>query len=240
MRLAAFEQNSVMEYSVGMRMPERSEAGFRPTRYLRSLRRAVLFLVVGVVVVPSMAIAGSRSPYDGFPLAKDVPGGPYATLATAKLRNGTRWGVFASRLGSGALSRRNPCVSVARITKSGRYGNANRCGSPVPSTESSDPVYVGISGSGQNKPGGPVVGETVMGMSFSESVRRVQLKLTDGSTMTKYTRLLNDKQQVKTHLEGFRYIAIGVQRDVCVLSVAAFDANGVQVFSGATKVCPQF
>lgn len=228
----------MMGYNQVMQFPQRQKETTRSRNFWS--KRASFLLALGLVVGVPSAVHGQTSAYDAFPLAKDVPGGSYATLGQGKLRNGTRWGVFASRVSKRPAGRRLPCISVARITRDGRYGNAYRCGPLVPSAESSDPVYVGISGSGQSKPGGPVVGEVVFGMSFSEDVQKVTLDLTDGTTMTKGTRRFNTRQQMKTHLGGFRYLALGFRRDVCVLGVRAFDATGVQVFEGSTGVCSEF
>jgi hypothetical protein len=197
---------------------------------------ATMLLLLGFVVITSDAQASN--PFNSFPLGRDVPGGRYATLDEGVLPNETRWAVYASRLGKSKAASQAPCISVARITRSGRYGNGSRCAPVAYSGPSEPPVYVAIAGSGETRPGGPVVGETVMGLSFSTNIVRVELYYASGGRMLRHTRLLNPKQQRKTRLAAFRYVALGMLRDVCVASVKGFDVTGAVVLERPTEVCP--
>jgi hypothetical protein len=184
------------------------------------------------------ASASQRSPYAGFPLAKDVSGkGPFATLAEGQLPNKTRWGVWASRVGDGRLGYERPCLSLARITQFGEYSDVHGCGTPAPTAKSSTPVYISIAGSYQRRPDGPVVGESFMALSFSPLVRSAVLEYVDGGQLRRRTQLFNPKQQRKTKLPPFRYIAVALQDDVCVSKVIGYSEDEAEVFSAETGLC---
>jgi hypothetical protein len=211
----------------------------RLMHWLLPVACAVFSLSLFVVVGDSDANAGQRSPYAGFPLYKDVSGnGPFATLGEGQLSNRTRWGVWASRVGAGRLGYERPCLSLARITRYGLYADGHVCGRLVPTEEGSPPpVYVSIGGAYRVKPDGPIVGETVLALSFNPAVRSAVLKYTDGGQLQRRTRLFNVKQQKKTKLPPFRYIALALQDDVCVETVVGYSKLGSELFSADTNLC---
>jgi hypothetical protein len=179
----------------------------------------------------------SAGPYDSFPLWKDVPGKSFATLGDGKLPNGTRWAAYVSRFGPGRKARRNPCVTVASITRKGIYGKAGGCGPLAPTTRE-PPLYVSVSSSYRTKQGGPAFGETVMALSFANSVTRVELLTYSGEQLSLPTKPLSDRQRQKTQLPASRYVAMGLQRDVCVATVIGYDATGGVLFESDTDLCP--
>ena len=199
---------------------------------------AAFSLTFIAVVSDRDASANQRSPFAGFPLAKDVSGnGPFATLGEGQLPNGTRWGVWASRVGAGRLGYERPCLSLARITRSGLYRDGHACGRLAPRAKGAKPVYVSIGGVDQTKPGGPIVGESVLGLSFSPSVWSAVLKYVDGGEIVRRTQFFNLKQQRKTNLPPFRYIALALQDDVCVETVVGYSKSGTELFSAGTGFC---
>jgi hypothetical protein len=200
---------------------------------------AALFLVIVVLAEPVDGRASQRSPFAGFPLYKDVSGnGPYATLDEGQLSSRTRWGAYASRVGAGRRGYEQPCLSLARITRYGEYGDVHGCAPLVPTATYAIPNYLYIAGTYQTKPNGPFVGETVMALSFGTTVQSVVLKYTDGGQLRRRTRFFNPKQQRKTHLPPFRYIAMALQDDVCVETVVGFSRSGSEVFSAEPGLCP--
>lgn len=192
--------------------------------------------------VPTTWDNGSRtdragSAYDAFPLWKDVLGPKFATLGGGKLSNDTRWAAFVSRLEPGKKAFDNPCLTVASITHHGIYGHAAGCGPLAPATKE-PPVYISVSASYRNRPNGPIIGETAMALSFANSVARVELRMSSGGQLIRRTKLLNERQRRKTHLPPLRYLAMGLQRDVCVASVTGYDQAGQVLFESPTDLCP--
>lgn len=208
----------------------------------RRLAVALVAALVGLGVFGLMANAQApqSSDYDAFPLYKDVPGESFARLGEGKLSDGTRWAAYASRGIRANKGRMEPCLSVARITRFGEYGNASQCGPLAPDGSGSGPppVYVSISGSYDTKPGGKVIGESVNALSFKTSVEKVALTFSTGDVLTRRTKLFNSKQRAKAHLTGFRYLAIGMQRDICVTSVTGFNHLGAVILQEDTSGCP--
>jgi hypothetical protein len=191
---------------------------------------------------PAIWENGSRpdragSAYDAFPLWEDVPGPKFATLGGGKLSNDTRWAAYVSRLEPGKKAFENPCLTVASITRRGIYGHAAHCGPLAPATKQ-PPVYVSVSASYRNRPNGPIIGETAMALSFANSVTRVELMMSSGELMIRRTKLLNERQRRKTHLPPLRYLAMGLQRDVCVASVIGYDEADQVLFEHPTDLCP--
>lgn len=198
---------------------------------------AVTALLWLVVLVPSVA-AASTGGFSDFPLSKDVPGSTFATLGEGRLPDGTRWGAYASRLGEAPSRRREPCISVARITRTGEYANRAGCGPLAPEGKLRLPVYVSISGSYRNHPNGPVIGETIAALSFARSIRKVQLTFSTGGVLSRRTRELNSQQQKKARLASFRYIVLSMQKDLCVESIVGFDEHGSSLLDAQTEICP--
>ena len=184
------------------------------------------------------ASGDQASPYAGFPLSKDVSGnGPFATLGEGQLSNGTRWGIWASRVGVGRLGYERPCLSLARITRHGLYADKHMCGKLIPTSDVSHPVYVSIAASYTNKPNGSTIRESMVGLSFRQIVRSAVLKYADGRELRQRTRFFNTKQQKKTSLPPFRYIALALRDDVCVETVVGYSKAGDELFSAKTGLC---
>jgi hypothetical protein len=204
-----------------------------------SRARLLMAVCLGLAASYSLsANAYASSPYDEFPLAKDVPGKTFAVLGEGKLPNRTRWAAYASRVSAGERGRQQPCISVAKITRFGGYGNARGCGPLAPRQPGQPPVYVSISGSYDTRPGGPVIGESVFALTVAPSVRRVELTYSTGGTLTRTTKLFNARQRAKTGLTKFRYVALGQQRDVCVAAVTGYSQNGTVLLEEETQLCP--
>lgn len=179
-------------------------------------------------------IRARSNPYSDFPLWKDVPGKSFAMLEEGSLPNRTRWGVYASNGADGPGGRKFPCLTVATITSYGEYRYAHPCAKPAPEP-GRPPVVVAIGGSGPRHPGGPVIGEAAVGASFVPKVRKAELLFSSGERVIRRTRLLNGKQQLKTNLLPFRYVAFATMRDVCVTSIIGYDASGKKLFGLPTE-----
>lgn len=76
-----------------------------------------------------------------------------------------------------------------------------------------------------------------MGLSFSPEVNRVRLLYASGGQSLQRTKMFNAKQQGKTGLGEFRYLALGMQRDLCVARVTGYDATGAELFEEDTELC---
>jgi len=197
-----------------------------------------LWLGVGGTFADALERSAS-SPYDDFPLAKDVPGKPYALLGEGKLRNRTRWAAYASRVGHRRRSRLQPCLSVARITREGEYGNATQCGPLAPTEPGEPPVLVSISGSYIDRPGGPVIGEGVYAISVAPFIRHLRLVASSGRILSLRTKLFNNTQQRKTGLSKFRYVSLGIQSDLCFSAIEGYNSAGAKVLDDETFMCSE-
>jgi hypothetical protein len=76
-----------------------------------------------------------------------------------------------------------------------------------------------------------------MGLSFRVDVKRVKLVSADSGSMVRTTKLVNAAQMRKTGLPAFRYVALGLQRDVCVETVIGYDQTGETIFEAPTRLC---
>ena len=128
-------------------------------------------------------------------------------------------------------------MSLARITVVGEYGAVHGCGPLIPKGNQDVPNYVYIAGAFQANPDGPLIGESVLGLTFSPAVRSAVLKYVGGGQLRRQTQLFNGKQQAKTKLSPFRYIALAVQDDVCVGTVVGYSKSGSELFSAETLLC---
>jgi hypothetical protein len=99
------------------------------------------------------------------------------------------------------------------------------------------PVYLAISATYQTKPDGPFIGESVLGLTFDPMVRSAVLEYDDGGQLQRRTRLFNSKQQKKTKLPPFRYIAVALQDDVCVATVVGYSKDRSELASAETGLC---
>lgn len=220
-----------------MLKPIMKAASGRPA-WLMTLGGAICTLLLLGAAGEMVASAHQKSPYAEFPLDKDVVGGgPSVTLDEGQLPNKTNWGVYASRVGAGRRGYQQPCISLARITVAGEYGAVHGCGPLTPSSGQDVPNYVYIAGSYQSKPGGPFIGESILGLSLSPKVYSAALIYAGGGQARRRTQLFNAKQQAKTKLAPFRYIAFAVQDDVCADTVVGYAKHGSQLFSAKTGLC---
>ena len=179
--------------------------------------------------------ARSSSEFDDFPLWKDVPGRTFAKLGEGKLPNGTRWAGYASRVGSGKRGRENPCVTVSSITAFGAYSPAHECGPLAPVREGWPPVTAMFTISDSDR--GQEAGETFMAMSFKTSIVSILITLEKGETIRRRTHLLNRYQRRKTHLPPLRYVALGLERAICIANLVGYNAAGEVAFEAPFKEC---
>lgn len=206
----------------------------------------VICAVLALCVLVSLANAqGARSfsrtnPFDKFPLWKDVPGRTFAVLGEGKLRNGTRWGAYVSRVGAGQTGFENPCVTVANITRGGEYGPAHACGLLLPNAAAPAgdlPVEAHFSTSYQLTVNGPVRGESFTGLLLAPSVQRVVLVTSTGQRIKRQMRRLSSRQRAKTKLPEMSYLALAQQRDICIEWVRGFDATGQMILNSNNEIC---
>lgn len=176
------------------------------------------------------------NPYDEFPLWSGVPGRTFAILKEGKLPNGTRWGVYASRVGDGVPGFEHPCLTVAKISRVGAYGHVYECGRPTPQ-DGEPPVYPHINATFQEDAKGPVRGEAVMAFSVEVDVTRVRATASTGATMSWPTRQISSRQRAKARLPSFRYVAVALSKDVCVASLAGYKSDGKLAFERPTEAC---
>lgn len=212
------------------------KASWRGLTMLGVSLSVVLFVGSGIAAYGLKPMRLSRpNPFKSFPLWKDAPGKTYAILGEGELPNRTRWGVYASKAAVGARGRKLPCITVAKITQSGRYGNASECGKPTPADDQ-HPVFLTIGGSGPTHVGGPIVGQSVSGASLVPEVTSVEMSLSSGEKIIRHAKLFNSRQQAKTGLDRFRYVAFATMRDICVVSFTGFGASGEVLFELPTEL----
>ena len=202
-------------------------------------------LALGVASSPGRGPRPSASDIDSAPLWRSLKTDRFAVLGRGHLHGG-KWEVFAT-----AEARRNrrrePCLTVARISHDGRLGVAAGCGMPAPiSGPLTPPVHPTITEFRRPVGAGPAVAATYMAMSVAPTIRRVELGLVPGSNtgsgsqaqhLLVETKSLSAAQARKAQLQQFRYVAVALPREVCLARVAGFDADGAQVFSAATREC---
>jgi hypothetical protein len=207
--------------------------------------RLMLAMCVAVGLFVAPAALGSRdmgrsgaNPYAAFPLWKDVPGGAFATLDEGELR-GTRWGVYASRVGSQPASRFRPCITVAKITRLGLYGNVQGCGplAPVGDRVNQLPVDPLYGASSRFTVGGEVRRETFFGISLDPEVVRVTIALDPGRSINRPARLVNARQVKKVHLTQFRFVAAALPRDTCIHRIVGYNRTGEVILDAETFEC---
>lgn len=173
-----------------------------------------------------------------FPLWKAVPSKSFATLGDGML-HGTHWAVYAYNGVKGKESRHKPCLVVAHITRNGAYGSSTECGPLAPSLGSSvPPVYTLFSTSYRYGSHGPQIGETFIGMSIRANIANVIIEVEPGASITRSTRYLSEAQSKKAHLVRFRYLAVALNREVCVRRIVAKDLIGNSVVNADTGECP--
>jgi hypothetical protein len=167
------------------------------------------------------------SEFDGFPLWKDVPGRTFAKLGEAKLPDGTRWAAYVSRVGAGRRGRENPVLTVARITAIpgfGQYNKSTASGPLTPDGEGDPPVTAMFTESSSFAAHGG--DETFLAMSFKPSIASILITPVKGEAIRKRTHLLNRFQRRKTHLPTLRYVALGLEREVCIANLVGYGTDG--------------
>jgi hypothetical protein len=84
---------------------------------------------------------------------------------------------------------------------------------------------------------GKVEGETIAGMSFKPFITSIKMVTATNETIHRRTHVLNIHQQRKTHLPRFRYVALGLERDVCIATISGYNAESEVVFEAPTEEC---
>lgn len=200
-------------------------------------------LVLGVADGLSHESRAAR--IDGFPLWRSLGTDRFAVLGRGHIHGG-KWEVFAT-----AQARRNPrrepCLTVARISHDARVGAAGGCGAPAPlDGPLSPPVHPTITESSFGVNGHLLRAASYMAMSVAPPIRHVELKLvprlnsesgSHAQDLSIPTKSLSAAQGRKAGLKQFRFVALAIPRDVCLAQVTGFDAAGTQVFSAVTGEC---
>ena len=195
-------------------------------------RLAALVLILAAVSCVSSALAAEAPRTEAERASTSAAKAPRAVvLGEGKVRQ-LSWRISAYRRKNGSPER--PCVIEQNLI-SGGYAQGVECGPPAPKGE--DALFTQFSASFEQGPGGPKVGATSMALLFAEDIVKVRLDLRPGPSQTRKTRLLNTKQANKSGLDPFRYLALGVARDVCVARIVGFDADGVQVLDQPRSAC---
>ena len=159
-----------------------------------------------------------------YPLWRSVPVRPFVVLDEGRLR-GTRWGIYAFR-GRGKTGGERPCLTVVTLSARGEVGHSSECGPLAPESGPDVPPITVLMGGTYELPNGEVVGEAVVGMSFAQSLAKARISLEPGGSVMSKTRYLSAKQAKKSHVDRFRYLALPLQRDVCVKHVTGFSRDG--------------
>jgi len=83
-------------------------------------------------------------------------------------------------------------------------------------------------------------GVTAFGISFLPEVKSVEIELRDGATvkhLRKTPRLLSKAQGRKTRLKRFRFLAMAVPYDACVIGIDGFSASGEKILDFESDEC---
>lgn len=185
------------------------------------------------------ADAAAPSPYAGFPLWKDVQSRHFASLGEGNL-NGTRWGAYVARVGASSAARSHPCVTVAKISSEGSYGNSSGCGSLMPQdgVRQGAPTTAEISGSMVGIKG-RIRGETFVAMVVSPRIHQLWLRFTDGVRMLRAVKVANRAQIEKTGLRRWGYLAVALAKDVCLEEIRGLDGRGEVILDAETHECAE-
>lgn len=168
-----------------------------------------------------------------YPLWKTLP-----TSAFAVLREGTvarsRWGIYAYR-GDGPAGGSRPCIEEVNLTFEGGLSTSGSSCGPLP-TGDKPPIFT-LTGLSWKYPGRAVIGETVIGMVVSKSVSRVSINVNPVPKVVRRTRYLSVSQARKARIQRFRYVALAIPRDVCLMGVEGFDIGGRRVLNTGLDPC---
>jgi hypothetical protein len=199
----------------------------------KSFTLILVFVGLGLAVLPHRKTSEAQAEPVfhrlawGFPLWKDVPGSSYAVLRHGRRKN-AEWAAFVSRARPGQQAGTRPCVTVARITRDGRYANAGACGPLAPENglryPPIHPLIGGDSGS-------------FFAISFATDVRTVDVQLGSGAIIRRQPHLLSEAQADKAHLPRFRYIAEALPHDACISETKGYNAGGEVVLENQTNEC---
>lgn len=80
-------------------------------------------------------------------------------------------------------------------------------------------------------------GETILAMSFKPFITSIGITTATNKIIRRRTRLLNGYQQRKTDLPRFRYVALGLEEDICIESIVGYNAERKVVYEGTTGEC---
>jgi hypothetical protein len=175
-----------------------------------------------------------RSPFEGFPLWKDVPGERFAPLREGNFR-GTRWAAYASRRGRGRRYREQPCLTLARISRLGEYGLSLGCAPLAPGPHAEAPLYrlLGVAGGGDK-----AEPASYFAVLLAPQVVDVTIEGEAGYAITRHAELLSRHKQVKAAVPSLRYVAFVVPRNLCVEGIIGFGREGETLLETSPAECP--
>ncbi len=186
---------------------------------------------------PSKEARGGSGQEERFPLWQAVPAKAFAVLGEGTLGK-TEWGAYVYR-GHGSNAREEPCLVVASFftgpsTNSG--GGLFSPGTPEcgPLAPPSSRVVMNTAGTSvETSSDDPATTTKAIAMTFSRTVRRVEIELSPGPSEKRQTNLLSARQAAKAKVVSLRYVAFAVPRGVCVEAIHGFDASGVEVLNAS-------
>jgi hypothetical protein len=85
--------------------------------------------------------------------------------------------------------------------------------------------------------GGQAGSGSVLGMSLSANIAKVTLAFDTEPQVTRRTSYLSKALAARAHLKRFRYVALAIDRAVCLERVTGFDKGGRRLFSANTGEC---
>jgi hypothetical protein len=145
-------------------------------------------------------------------------------LGEGKVRQ-LRWRILAfGRDGPGGGP--NVCFLEENLLFGG-FSRGVECGQPAPPGD--DSLFTQFSASFDRTPG-EKVGVTSAGLAFSRDVRRVEVRLNSGRSLSRRTRLLNEAQSQRSGLAPFRFLVFGLSANVCLSKIVGFDSAGAVLF----------
>jgi hypothetical protein len=84
---------------------------------------------------------------------------------------------------------------------------------------------------------GQEAGETFMAMSFKTSIVSLLITPEKGEAIRRRTHALNRHQRDKTHLPSLRYVALGLERAICIANLVGYNSAGEVAFEAPFKEC---
>ncbi len=164
--------------------------------------------------------------------------GNQVTLGRGNI-GGSKWSViaFASKASKGR-SGGVGCIEAVDAPPHGRAVKRSACGrigGPAKADEA--PLYA-LVGSTAHSGGAEPSGQAVLGIGVAAGVAKLTVSLEPGPMASGRTHTLSRRLAAKSRLGPFRYLALAVDRNVCVARMAGFDAKGHRVFSAEPGECP--